>query len=172
MSSPAVKLSGLPTTGGRPAPRAPLSVVPATAVVRQGWFILALIATMVLSLLATLMINTALAQGSYERGRLVTESTVLADRQESLTTELSQLRAPAALAQRALALGMVPAQSPAFVSLSKGTVLGVAEAATGTTPFTVITEPTMGSNKTAKATKTAPSKATPTTSSTPADSKD
>jgi hypothetical protein len=169
MSSTAVKVAGLPASG-KSAPRSPLAVVPARPVVRQGWFLLAMLATLVMSLLATLLINTALAEGSYERGQLVTESTVLADRQESLTSELSQLRAPAALAQRALTLGMVPAQSAAFVSLERGRVLGVAEAATGEKPFTVITEPTLtpakakggSAAKTAKPSAPASATASPT----------
>ncbi len=77
MSSTAVKVAGLPASG-KSAPRSPLAVVPARPVVRQGWFLLAMLATLVMSLLATLLINTALAEGSYERGQLVTESTVLA----------------------------------------------------------------------------------------------
>ena len=144
MSSTAVKVSGLPGKPKTPA-RAPLSVIPGRPAVRQAWFPLAMLATLVLGLISTLMINTALAEGSYERGALVSEATFLADRQESLTHELDNLRAPATLAQKALALGMVPAQSPAFVRLSDGVVLGVAGPATAKKPFTVITQPSLSS---------------------------
>lgn len=162
MSSTAVKVNGT-ATSARQSPRLPLSVVPARPVVRQGWFLLAMLATLVLSLLATLMINTALAQGSYERGRLVNESTQLADRQESLTIDLNALRAPAGLAQRALSLGMVPAESAAFINLAKGRVLGVAEPATGEKPFMVITEPTLAPSKTKAKTPTQATSSSPAT---------
>jgi len=155
MSSTALKLSGAPAKApGRP----PLSVVRGGAGVRQAWFSLAMLAVLVLGLLATLVINTALAEGSYERGKLVTESTVLADRQESLTTDLDNLRAPAALAQEAMSMGMVPAQSAAFVRLADGAILGVAEAATADKRFTVITSPTLPKS-TAKSSAAAPSSA-------------
>ena len=72
---------------------------------------------------------------------LVNESSRLTDRQEALTDELDALRAPASLAKQALSLGMVSAASPAFISLSDGRILGVAEAATAEDGFQVITQP-------------------------------
>ena len=109
--------------------RPTLTVVPSRYVARQFGFIVVLGVTLIVGLLAALMVSTALAKGTYVRGALVGESNILADRQEVLTHELDQLRAPAALATKALKLGMVPAQSPAFINLSAGTVVGVAQAA-------------------------------------------
>lgn len=143
----AVDLTPVPTR--RPA-RPALTVVPSRYVARQFGFIVVLGVTLIVGLLAALMVNTALAKGTYVRGALVGESNVLADRQEVLTHELDQLRAPATLATKALKLGMVPAQSPAFINLTAGTVVGVAQAAKKDKAFTVITAPTL---KPAKGTK-------------------
>lgn len=138
MTSSALKL---PRPARPSASRTALSVIPGGSGLKGAWFPIALLLTLVGGLLATLMLNTGLAEGSYQRDRLVNESTVLADRQEVLTHELDALRAPASLAQRALKQGMVPASSPAFIRLEDGTILGVAESATKETPFKVITAP-------------------------------
>ncbi|MFN8096813.1 MAG: hypothetical protein U0Q21_00775 [Dermatophilaceae bacterium] len=123
--------------------RGRLRVVDGASVTKQAWFVLAMVATLVGGLLLTLLINTRLAEGSYTRSRLVVESSRLTDRQEALTDELDALRAPAALAQRALSMGMVSAASPAFISLASGRILGTPEAATPADTFTVITAPTV-----------------------------
>lgn len=123
---------------GRPS----LRIVPGRAVAKQAWFAVGMLLTLVAGLLLTLVINTRLAEGTYTRNRLAIESSYLADRQEALTDELDAVRAPAALARQALALGMVPAASPAFISLAEARVLGVAEAASATGGFAVITSPT------------------------------
>lgn len=122
---------------GRPS----LRIVPGRAVAKQAWFAVGMLLTLVAGLLLTLVINTRLAEGTYTRNRLAIESSYLADRQEALTDELDAVRAPAALARQALALGMVPAASPAFISLAESRVLGVAEAASATGGFAVITSP-------------------------------
>ncbi|GAA1764559.1 hypothetical protein [Nostocoides vanveenii] len=162
----AIDVSPVPTR--RPI-RPTLTVVPSRYVARQFGFIVVLGVTLIVGLLAALMVNTALAKGTYVRGALVGESNILADRQEVLTHELDQLRAPAALATKALKLGMVPAQSPAFINLSAGTVVGVAQAAKSDKAFTVITAPTLGPVKGTKSAKTsAASKGTKTATKTTA----
>ncbi|MBK6887611.1 MAG: septum formation initiator family protein [Tetrasphaera sp.] len=123
--------------------RGHLRIVDGTNVTRQAWFALAMVSTLVGGLLLTLLVNTRLAEGSYTRSRLVVESSRLTDQQQALTDELDALRAPAALASRALSLGMVSAASPAFVSLARGIVLGKADAATPADAFPVITAPTL-----------------------------
>ena len=60
------------------------------------------------SLLGVLLLNTSMAQGEYERYGLATRLAQSAQQQQELVTELDQAAAPARLAQRAKALGMVP----------------------------------------------------------------
>ena len=89
-------------------------------------------------LLAVLVLNAALAQGSFELGRLQAASSELADQQESLTQSIDEQRSPERLASRARTLGMVPATSAAFLRLSDGEVLGVAKPASSDDGFSVV----------------------------------
>ena len=129
----------LGVTGG--PERRQLRVIEGGTAAGHAWFATIMLLTLVGGLLLTLLVNTQLAEGTYERSRLVNESSRLTDRQEALTDELDALRAPASLAKQALSLGMVSAASPAFISLSDGRILGVAEAATAEDGFQVITQP-------------------------------
>ena len=129
----------LGVTGG--PERRQLRVIEGGTAAGHAWFATIMLLTLVGGLLLTLLVNRQLAEGTYERSRLVNESSRLTDRQEALTDELDALRAPASLAKQALSLGMVSAASPAFISLSDGRILGVAEAATAEDGFQVITQP-------------------------------
>ncbi|MEI2779577.1 MAG: hypothetical protein V9G19_27180 [Tetrasphaera sp.] len=148
--------------GGRPS----LRIVPGRVATNQAWFAVGMLVTLVAGLLLTLLINTRLAEGTYTRNRLAVESSYLADRQEVLTDELDAVRAPAALARQALALGMVPAASPAFISLEQARVLGSAEAATSS-DFSVVTDPSTPPDAAAgqSADGSAPSSGSPATTS-------
>ena len=64
--------------------------------------------------------------------------------------------APAPSRERARALGMVPAASPAFLRLSDGKVLGVAKKAKDDSTFSVVTEPKAPTRSTPVATIPAP----------------
>jgi hypothetical protein len=81
-------------------------------------------------LLTLLLVNTVMAGGSFRLHDLQATSDQLADRQQALRQDIAVQAAPARLAARAKALGMVPSQSPAFLRLSDGKILGVAQAAT------------------------------------------
>lgn len=157
MSQSALKLRTSPAFAPT---RPPLRVVTGGFAARQAWLAIVAGVTLVAGLIITLMINTALAEGTYQLGALERQSNELADRQEVLTHELDGLRAPAALAIRATKIGMVPASSPAFIRLSDGQVLGVAEAATDKVGFTVITSPTAPSSRATTPAGSAPTKAT------------
>jgi hypothetical protein len=80
-------------------------------------------------LLTLLLINTALAQGSFQLHDLQATSDRLADTEQTLRESIDAAAAPQRLAEQARALGMVPSESTAFVRLSDGKVLGVAQPA-------------------------------------------
>jgi hypothetical protein len=80
-------------------------------------------------LLTLLLINTALAQGSFRLHDLQATSDRLSDGEQALRESIDAAAAPQRLAEQARALGMVPSDSTAFVRLSDGKVLGVAEPA-------------------------------------------
>lgn len=140
------------TATARLAPRAPqrrhtgapqpLRLVPA-AVGQPGNALFAAVCLVLLvgGLVGLLTLNTAMAEGSFTLNRLQKTSGQLADAQGALTQALDAQRSPANLASRAAKLGMVPADSAAFLRLSDGKVLGVASAAKPLAGFTVVTAP-------------------------------
>lgn len=105
----------------------------------MGWCV----ALMVVGLVSLLSLNVFMAQGSYELHELQATSAELADTQDALEQAVTARSSPAALAARAGSMGMVPAESVAFIRLSDGRVLGVAEPATGERAFTVKTAPSV-----------------------------
>lgn len=109
---------------------------------RGGVFAAICLALLVGGFLLVLVLNTAMAKGSFVLDDLQTRSGALADEQDGLNAAIDAQSAPAALAQRALRLGMVPSTTAAFLDLSDGRVLGVAKAAQKVPGFTVITSPT------------------------------
>jgi hypothetical protein len=111
-------------------------------------------------LIGLLLLNTVLAQGSFTLSKLQAASDRLADAQGVLNQSLDASTSPANLAKRAAGMGMVPAQSAAFLRLSDGKVIGVAKPAPPGPGFTVVGTP--GSAPTpvvARPAKTAPAPA-------------
>jgi hypothetical protein len=120
----------------------PLRVVPA-AIRRTGGGVFAVLCIILLAagLVALLMMNTALASGIYQLKDLQGQSGTLTDQQEQLTQVVDDLRSPRNLAARAQQLGMVPAKSMAFIKLSDGSVIGVAQPAKDDQRLNVVTSP-------------------------------
>jgi hypothetical protein len=161
----------LPRTSPRraaPTPRQ-LKVVAPPQVQGNGLF-LALCAVLLLGgFVGVLMLNTAMAKGSYTMRDLQRRSDQLADTQDALRHSIDGVSGPGPLAQRARALGMVPAATPAFLRLSDGKVLGVAKKAQDDSTFSVVTEAKAPTRSTPVATTPAPNAATasaPTTTAT------
>ncbi|NYG05692.1 hypothetical protein BJ986_000179 [Phycicoccus badiiscoriae] len=141
----------------RAAPQQPLKVVPA-AVGHPGNGVFAAVCMVLLcaGLFGLLMLNTAMAEGSFTLHNLQSTSGELADTQDALTQAIDAQRSPANLATRATKLGMVPASSAAFLRLSDGKVLGVAEPAKKGGGFTVVTAAQGTSAKSVQATSGGP----------------
>ena len=124
----------------RSAPPQPLRVVPAAVgQPGNGVFAAACMLLLIGGLFGLLMLNTAMAEGSFTLNNLQKTSGELTDTQDALTQAIDAQRSPANLAARAAKLGMVPAGSAAFLRLSDGKVLGVAQPATRRPGFTVVT---------------------------------
>jgi cell division protein FtsB len=73
-----------------------------------------------------LMFNTTMQQNSFHATALEAQADELSSRQQTLELELERLRDPQRVAERAQAMGMVPAANPTFLRLGDGTVLGKA----------------------------------------------
>jgi cell division protein FtsB len=127
---------------GRRAPLSRLRVVPATiGQTGNGVFAVVCMGLLTAGLAALLMMNTALASGIYQMKALQAQSGTLTDTQEQLTQAVDDLRSPRTLADKAQAMGMVPAKSMAFIRLSDGAVIGVAEPAKADQRLNVVTTP-------------------------------
>jgi hypothetical protein len=95
----------------------------------NGAFALAAVAVMSIGLLALLVLNTALAKGSFRAHELRVQKADLAQREQQLRTQIQNASSPVTLYQRAKDLGMVESVTPAFIRLSDGKILGVPYAA-------------------------------------------
>ena len=174
--------------GRRPAAPPALHVVPAAPWrAPLGPFLLVSVAVVVAGLLGLLLLNTLVAQDSFRVHRLEKDGSALREREETLKTEVAKAKAPGILALRAIGLGLVPGNTPGFVRLRDGRVMGepktalappaattapvrpkpasvtAVTAATGAAQATAVTKP--GSAKLTPA-KPIPAKLTPATTST------
>lgn len=120
-----------PRALNRPTSQTPRLRVITGAPVRRGGAALVVICAILLAtgLIGLLLLNTALAQGSFTLHDLRTTSDQLTDAKGALSQSLDASKSPANLAKRAFGMGMVPAQSAAFLRLSDGKVIGVAQQA-------------------------------------------
>lgn len=79
-----------------------------------------------IGLLMLLTINTMLAQDAFELRRLQAQATTLSDQREAVIRQIDLASSPEVLATRAIAEGMVPSQSPRFLSLNSSSLISVA----------------------------------------------
>ncbi len=128
------------TSPRRAAPPRRLRVVAPAPAEGNGLFLGLCVLLLLGGFVGVLVLNTAMAKGSYTIRDLQRRSDALTDTQNDMEQALDAVSGPGPLASRARALGMVPAQSPAFLDLSDGKVLGVATAATANERFSVVTE--------------------------------
>ncbi len=87
-------------------------------------FVVVVVLLLVGGLLGLLVLNTLVAQDSFALHDLTLSGKALQQQEQDLAAQVQSLQAPADLAHRATALGMVPGGAPAFLRLSDGRVLG------------------------------------------------
>jgi cell division protein FtsB len=99
-------------------------------VARRTPFVLLVVVLLGSGLIALLLLNSSLNQGSFELSRLEKQTDDLSDERQALQQEVDRLSAPDALERRARELGMVPGGSPAFLN-PDGSVRGAPAPASG-----------------------------------------
>ncbi len=122
-----------------PAPRR-LRVVAPAAAEGHAVFIALCVGLLLAGFVGVLVLNTAMAKGSYTMRDLQHRSDELNDTQDELRHALDAVSGPGPLAREARALGMVPAETAAFLRLADGKVVGVASKASANERFSVVTE--------------------------------
>ncbi len=100
-----------------------------TGVMSNTAFAIAAVAVMSIGLLSLLVLNTALAKGSFRAHELRVQKADLAQREQLLRTQIENASSPVTLYKRATDLGMVESVTPVFIRLSDGKILGVPYAA-------------------------------------------
>nr|WP_241266085.1 septum formation initiator family protein [Streptomyces boncukensis] len=86
-------------------------------------FVLLVVVLLGSGLLALLLLNASLNQGSFQLEKLQKETDELTDQQQELQQEVDGYSAPDALEKRARELGLVPGGNPVFLA-PNGTVNG------------------------------------------------
>jgi cell division protein FtsB len=105
--------------------RARLTVVPRRTTRAARVPFVTLVSLLLVSGVAGLLLfNTSMQQASFTATAMEARAEVLDAREQSLQMELERLRDPQRVAVQARAIGMVPPNSPAFLRLSDGKVLG------------------------------------------------
>lgn len=92
-------------------------------------FVLLVVLILGTGLLALLLLNAAVNQGSFRLDKLQKENEQLTDEKQALQQQVDSYSAPGALEKRARELGLVPGGTPAFLG-PNGTVRGKPEPAT------------------------------------------
>lgn len=127
MSSPtAPARSRVPRIAGAAVERARLTVVPRTRAVRAARvpFVLFVSVILLLGVVGLLMFNTSMQQASFALATYEDRATSLAAREQQLTAELEELRAPETLGRRAQREGMVQPPCTAYLHSTTGRVTG------------------------------------------------
>ncbi len=133
-----------PLRAPRRGPTAPpLRVMPTRfATSGNGAFATLCLVLLTVGLIALLLLNTALAQGSLAVGDLQRESTTLTNSTANLKAEIAAASAGGTLADAAVKLGMVRSNERAYIDLSTGKVSGKARPATSAQALSIVTRPT------------------------------
>ncbi|MBA3489331.1 MAG: hypothetical protein H0T78_07255 [Longispora sp.] len=110
------------TVGLRLAPPAPVTVA-------RVPFVLLTLALIVGGIVGLLLINTQINQNAFELQKLREQQSQLAAREQQLSKELAIKEAPGNLAAEAARQGMVPAGTPAYITLPDGRVINAPQPA-------------------------------------------
>ena len=119
--------------GRRDAPNRRLRVVEAPARRRRPKLVYGVVAVVGAFLIAAAQMGLSImtTQGSYELSALAQEQRELTYERQMLYDDVAGLSSPQYLAANASALGMVIDESPSYLRLSDGAILGASQAALG-----------------------------------------
>ncbi len=90
----------------------------------SGAFLILVLGLLSTILVSLLLLNTALAENSFQLQKIRQSARDLTVREQTLSGQLAAAESPIGLEKRAMELGMVAAGSPVFLRLSDGKVLG------------------------------------------------
>ncbi len=104
-------------------------VAPVRSRASRAPFVVVVLTVLGAGLVGLILLSTVLQAQAFEIARLSSKADALGVQEQELRREVERLQAPAALAERAVRLGMVPNANPVFLRPSDGTVIGDPEPA-------------------------------------------
>jgi hypothetical protein len=105
---------------------------PADAVaLPRASFLALVIGVAIAAVLGVLVLNTKINENSFALDQLRSQQAALDMREQQLTQQLANLESTGNLMAQAQRLGLVPAGSPAYLTLPNGKVVGVPQPASG-----------------------------------------
>jgi hypothetical protein len=114
-------------SGSVPAPQA----APLPIALPRAPFLTLMVGLVVVGVLGVLVLNTKINENSFRLNDLRASQAALDLQQQQLERDLANLESPGNLRAAATRLGLVPAGTPAFISLPDGRVVGVPQPASG-----------------------------------------
>ena len=124
-------------------PRPRLTIVPkAASRAPRLPFVVVVVTLLALGLIGLLVLNTSMERGTYTAGALRAQAATLLQRQQDLQMQVAALQDPQRVSHRAQRLGMVQNNTPAFLVLGSGRIIGTpTRAVAGDRPDISITPP-------------------------------
>ncbi len=117
--------------------RTPLRVAPPVPVsAPRAPFVALVLAIVITGVLGILVLNTKINENAFRLDHLRTQQAALDQQEQQLNQQLADQESPNSLAAAARRLGLVPAGTPAFITLPDGRVLGVPQPTDGTPSIT------------------------------------
>jgi cell division protein FtsB len=104
-------------------------VAPVRSRASRAPFVVVVLTVLGAGLVGLILLSTVLQAQAFEIARLSSKADALTVQEQELRREVDRLQAPAALAERALRLGMVPNANPVFLRPGDGKVIGDPEPA-------------------------------------------
>jgi hypothetical protein len=126
-----------PLTDQRPSPAPagdPDAEVDAPALpmpLPRASFIVFVVAVVIVAVLGVLVLNTKINENSFTLDNLRSQQSDLDAQEQQLNQQLANLESAGNLSAQAARLGLVPAGTPAFLTLPNGRVVGVPQPASG-----------------------------------------
>ena len=115
---------GRRTSPATARPRLLPKTAPRTRKANLGIFAVVCLAIVTVGLVTMLIVNTMLASGAFTINELQAQKAQLIEQEQQLQEEVAKASSPMLLEEKARALGMVPQDAPAFISLETGEILG------------------------------------------------
>ncbi|MEU9758463.1 septum formation initiator [Streptomyces sp. NPDC047985] len=159
MSGPARQMKGRAARLARLMPSGPSTAA-------RTPFVLLVVLLLSGGLIALLMLNSAINEGSFRLSELKKRTTELTDEEQALQHDVDGLSRPDALERRARELGMVPGGSPAFLG-PDGKVRGLPDEATAEPIPEPPRKPVVTTSATAPAAGRAPASPAPSATAVP-----